>query len=53
MAARNNGLRRRILTWLLVYVSLLSVAIFIGGLIVNEEAERMVWSSLLRGGLHH
>lgn len=53
MAARNNSLRRRILTWLLVYVSLLSVAIFIGGLIVNEEAERMVWSSLLRAELHH
>ncbi len=52
MAAR-NGLRRRILTWLLVYVSLLSVAIFIGGLIVNEEAERMVWESLLRAELHH
>nr|WP_295378622.1 HAMP domain-containing sensor histidine kinase [Pseudoxanthomonas sp.] len=51
--ATRNGLRRRILTWLLVYVSLLSVAIFIGGLIVNEEAERMVWESLLRAELHH
>lgn len=53
MAAKNKGLRRRILTWLLVYVSLLSVAIFIGGLIVNEEAERMVWNSLLRAELRH
>jgi len=51
--AASQGLRRRILTWLLVYVSLLSVAIFVGGLIVNEEAERMVWESLLRAELHH
>lgn len=52
MASR-SGLRRRILGWLLIYVSLLSVAIFIGGLVVNEEAERMVWESLLRAELHH
>ncbi len=48
-----RSLRRRILGWLLLYVSLLSVAIFIGGLVVNEEAERMVWSSLLRAELQH
>ena len=52
MAAR-QGLRRRILGWLVLYVSLLSAAIFVGGLVVNEEAERMVWSSLLRAELHH
>jgi len=51
--ATRRGLRRRILGWLLLYVSLLSVAIFIGGLVVNEEAERMVWESLLRAELHH
>lgn len=52
MKAR-RGLRRRILGWLLIYISLLSVAIFIGGLVVNEEAERMVWQSLLSAELHH
>lgn len=52
MASR-HGLRRRLLGWVLVYVSLLSVAIFIGGLVVNEEAERMVWASLLRAELQH
>lgn len=52
MASR-RGLRRRILGWLLLYVSLLSVAIFVGGLIVNEAAERMVWESLLRAELQH
>lgn len=51
--ATRPGLRRRILGWLLIYLSLLSAAIFIGGLIVNEEAERMVWESLLRAELHH
>lgn len=47
------GLRRRILGWLLIYLSLLSAAIFIGGLVVNEEAERMVWGSLMQAELHH
>lgn len=52
-AGRRASLRRRLLFGLLVYVALLSVAVAVHGLIVNEHAEQLVWQTLLNTELDH
>lgn len=42
------SLRRRLLLGLLGYVALLSLAVVVHGVFVNEHAERLVWDTLLR-----
>jgi hypothetical protein len=50
---RRPSLRRRLLLGLLGYVVLLSIAIAIHGLVVNEGAEQLVWQTLLNTELDH
>ena len=52
MAARTS-LRRRILLGLLAYTALLTVAVFVHGVLVNEHAEALVWETLLDTELDH
>ena len=52
MAAR-SGLRQRIIFGLLGYAVLLTIAVFIHGVVVNERAEELVWQSLLGSELEH
>ncbi|HSD17554.1 MAG TPA: HAMP domain-containing sensor histidine kinase [Thermomonas sp.] len=52
-ATRRPSLRRRLLIGLLGYVALLSVAVTIHGLVVNERAEQLVWQTLLDTELDH
>lgn len=52
-ATRRPSLRRRLLLGLLGYVALLSVAVAIHGLVVNEYAEQLVWQTLLNTELDH
>ena len=52
MAARTS-LRRRILLGLLAYRALLTVAVFVHGVLVNEHAEALVWETLLDTELDH
>lgn len=47
------SLRRRLLLGLLGYVILLSVAVAVHGLVVNERAEQLVWQTLLTAELDH
>lgn len=47
------SLHRHLLLGLLGYVVLLSVAVAIHGLIVNERAEQLVWQTLLTAELDH
>lgn len=47
------SLRTRILYWLGGYALLLTAAVFLHGVLVNEYAERLVWKSLLRSELDH
>ncbi len=53
MVARSVGLRRRITLWLVLYAALLSLAVFVHGFIVNEQAEQLTWRSLLQSELEH
>ncbi len=46
-------LKRRILRWLVGYVLLLSTLIAIGGNVLHERAEHLVWKSLLSTELAH
>lgn len=48
-----SSLRRRLLVGLLGYVVLLSIAIVIHGWQVNEDAEHLVWETLLNAELDH
>lgn len=48
-----RSLRHRILAWLAGYAALLLVAMFTHSLLVNEEAEQLVWESLLDSELAH
>lgn len=47
------SLRRRLLLGLLGYVALLSIAVTLHGLLVNERAEQLVWQTLLAAELDH
>jgi signal transduction histidine kinase len=51
--ARDSSLRRRLLTGLLVYLALLSAAVVLHGIHVNEQAERLVWQTLLDSEMDH
>lgn len=50
---RRPSLRRRLLLGLLAYVVLLSIAVTIHGLVVNEHVEQLVWQTLLDTELDH
>ena len=49
----HRSLRIRILYWLGGYALLLTAAVFLHGVLVNEYAERLVWKSLLHSELDH
>ena len=51
--ATRSGLRRRIMLALFAYAALLSAAVLVQGLLINEYAERLVWQSLLDAELDH
>lgn len=53
MARTRSGLRQRILLALLGYVAVLSLAVIVNGLVVNEYVERMVWQTLLDSEFDH
>jgi signal transduction histidine kinase len=50
---RRTGLRLRITLLVVAYMLLLSLAVVYHGNVVNERAERLVWSSLLQSELEH
>lgn len=50
-ACRRPRLRSRLLLGLLGYLLLLSAAVAVHGLVVNEQAERLVWQTLLTAEL--
>lgn len=50
---RRTGLRLRITLLVVAYMLLLSLAVVYHGNVVNERAERVVWSSLLESELDH
>ncbi len=50
---RPRSLRSRILLWLGAYSLLLSAAVLLHGLIVNEAVEATVWDTLVRAELDH
>ncbi|WP_082578022.1 HAMP domain-containing sensor histidine kinase [Lysobacter sp. Root690] len=54
-SARNprSSLRNRILLGLFGYTALLSIAVVVQGVIVNEHAEHLVWTSLMDTELDH
>lgn len=47
------SLRRRIVVALVVYIAILSTAITLYGVVVNERAESLMWQSLLTTELEH
>lgn len=47
------GLRRRITLGLIAYAVLLSIGVAVHGFYVNENAEHLVWESLLRAEMDH
>ena len=49
--ATRSSLRRRILLGLFAYAALLSIAVTIHGFVVNEQAEQLVWQTLLESEL--
>ncbi|BDU16186.1 sensor histidine kinase [Lysobacter auxotrophicus] len=53
MSTARSGLRRRILLGLLGYVVVLSIAVVMHGFIVNENAEDLVWQTLLNSEMDH
>jgi signal transduction histidine kinase len=53
MSTPRSGLRRRILLGLLGYVIVLTVAVILHGILVNEHAEQLVWQGLLDAELDH
>jgi signal transduction histidine kinase len=48
-----RGLRLQVTSWLVLYATLLSLAVFLHGYIVNEQAEQVTWRSLLESELQH
>ncbi|HEY0332187.1 MAG TPA: HAMP domain-containing sensor histidine kinase [Stenotrophomonas sp.] len=53
MTRRPRGLRRQVTLWLLLYACLISLAVFVHGYIVNEQAEQLTWRSLLKSEMDH
>lgn len=53
MAAKPRALRRQVTMWLVAYAALISLAVFVHGYIVNEQAEQLTWHSLLQSELDH
>jgi len=53
VSRRTTGLRARVTLWLVLYAALLSLAVFVHGYIVNEQAEQLTWRSLLKSELDH
>jgi len=53
MATKPRALRRQVTLWLVVYAALISLAVFVHGYIVNEQAEQLTWHSLLQSELDH
>ena len=53
MTAARSGLRRRILVGLFGYVVVLTIAVIVHGVIVNEHAEQLVWQTLLDSEMDH
>ena len=51
--ANRSGLRRRIMLALFAYALVLSAAVLVQGLLINEYAERLVWQSLLNAQMDH
>lgn len=49
----DSSLRRRLLFGLLAYLTLLSAAVTLHGIRVNEQAEQLVWETLLESELDH
>jgi len=53
MARKPRALRRQVTLWLIAYAALISLAVFVHGYIVNEQAEQLTWHSLLQSELDH
>ncbi len=53
MANARTGLRQRMLAGLLGYAAMLTIAVVAHGFIVNEQAEHLVWQTLLGNELDH
>lgn len=53
MTIKPASLRRQVTIWLVMYAALLSVAVFVHGDIVNNQAEQATWRSLLQSELDH
>ena len=53
MAPKPRALRRQVTLWLVAYAALISLAVFVHGYIVNEQAEQLTWHSLLQSELDH
>ncbi|MDG2524932.1 HAMP domain-containing sensor histidine kinase [Stenotrophomonas sp. HITSZ_GD] len=53
MARKPRALRRQVTLWLVAYAALISLAVFVHGYIVNEQAEQLTWHSLLKSELDH
>lgn len=51
--AADSSLRKRLLSGLLVYLALLTAAVTFHGIHVNENAEQLVWKTLLESELDH
>src|SRR3546814_3361724 len=52
-AMRRTGLRLRITALVVAYMLALSLAVIYHGNVVNERAEKLVWTSLLQSELDH
>lgn len=53
MASTRTGLRQRMLAGLLGYAVMLTIAVVVHGFVVNEQAEELVWQTLLDSELNH
>ncbi len=53
MANARSGLRQRMLAGLIGYAALLTIAVVLHGIVVNEHAEQLVWQALLDSELNH
>jgi len=53
MVRKPRALRRQVTLWLVAYAALISLAVFVHGYIVNEQAEQLTWHSLLQSELDH
>jgi len=53
MKNKLRSLRSQVTLWLVLYAALISLAVFVHGYIVNEQAEQLTWHSLLKSELDH